>query len=38
MTAITNFVRKTPAASLRAYFSKTGIVLVPTGQLGCLRA
>ena len=29
MTAITNFVRKTPAASLRAYFNQTGIHLMP---------
>jgi hypothetical protein len=29
MTAITSFVRKTPAASLRAYFKQTGIQLMP---------
>ena len=29
MTAITNFARKTPAASPRAYFNKTGIDLMP---------
>ena len=29
MTAITNFVRKTPAASLQTYFKRTGIQLMP---------
>ena len=29
MTAVTNFVRKTPAASLRTYFNRTGIHLTP---------
>lgn len=29
MTAITSFVRKTPAASLRSYFNRTGIHLTP---------
>jgi hypothetical protein len=29
MTAVTNFVRKTPAASLQTYFKRTGIQLMP---------
>ena len=29
MTAVTNFVRKTPAASLQNYFKRTGIQLMP---------
>ena len=29
MTAVTNFVRKTPAASLQTYFNRTGIQLMP---------
>lgn len=29
MTAITSFVRKTPAASLRTYFNRIGIRLMP---------
>ena len=29
MTTVTSFIRNTPAASLRAYFNKTGIDLVP---------
>lgn len=30
MASVTSFIRNTPAASLRAYFSRTGIDLVPT--------